>query len=143
MGTNTALQRLSESIAMLNTWFDRLVNPSPNNGWVDPHGAAYEQEEFVTDDEILRLERDAFDERQRNWLYFNRQGMRGNNFQQHNPRINHDPFTKVKFTIQSFEGAYDAERYLDWEMTVEQKFNTYLVSEVHRVRHVTTDVTMD
>ena len=61
-GTNTALQRLNESIAMLNTRFDRLVNPPPNNGRVDPHGAAYEQEESVADDEILRQERDTFDE---------------------------------------------------------------------------------
>ena len=44
--------------------------------------------------------------------------MRGNNFQPHNPHINDDLFAKVIFTILSFEGAYDAETYLDWEMTV-------------------------
>ena len=52
-GTNTALQRLNESIAMLNTCFDRLVNLPPNNGRLDPHVAAHEQEEFITDDGIL------------------------------------------------------------------------------------------
>ena len=56
---------------MLNTCFDRLVNPPPNNGRVDPRGAAYEQEESIADDEILRQERDAFDERQRNRLNIN------------------------------------------------------------------------
>ena len=61
-GTNTALQQLNESIAMLNTRFDRLVNPPPNNGRVDPHGAAYEQEESVADDEVLKQKHDAFDE---------------------------------------------------------------------------------
>jgi hypothetical protein len=30
-----------------------------------------------------------------------------------------DPFAKVKFSIPSFNGLYDAEAYLDWEMTVE------------------------
>ena len=65
---------------MLNTRFDRLVNPLPNNGQVDPHGVAYEQEESIADDEILRQEGDTFDERQSNRLNFNRQGMRGNNF---------------------------------------------------------------
>ena len=60
--------------------------------------------------------------------------MRDNNFQQYNSCINDDPFAKIKFTILSFEGAYDAERYLDWEITVEQKFNAHLVPEVHRVR---------
>lgn len=91
------------------------------------------------DEEILRQERDAFDARLRNRLNFNRQGMRGNDFQQHNPRVNDDLFAKVKFTIPSFAGAYDAEKYLDWEMTVEQKFNAHLVSEVHRVRQTTSE----
>ena len=33
--TNTTLQRLNDSIAMLNTRFDRLVNQPPNHGRVD------------------------------------------------------------------------------------------------------------
>ena len=66
--------------------------------------------------------------------------MRGNDFQQHNPRVDDDPFAKIKFTIPSFEGTYDAERYLDWEMTVEQKFNAHLVPEVHRVRQATSEL---
>ena len=57
--------------------------------------------------------------------------MRGNDFQQHNSCVNDDPFAMVNFTIPSFAGAYDAEKYLDWEMMVEQKFNTHLVPEVH------------
>jgi hypothetical protein len=36
-------------------------------------------------------------------------------------------------------GSYDAEAYLDWEMTVEQKFNSHLVSEKHRVRQATSE----
>jgi hypothetical protein len=32
---------------------------------------------------------------------------------------NDDPFAKVKFSIPPFNGPYDAEAYLDWEMTVE------------------------
>ena len=65
--------------------------------------------------------------------------MGGNNFQHHNARVNDDPFAKVKFTIPSFAGVYDAEIYLDWEMTVEQKFNAHLVPEVHRVRQATSE----
>jgi hypothetical protein len=61
----------------------------------------------------------------------NRQGMGGNNDYNHD---NSDPFAKVKFTIPAFYGAYDAEVYLGWEMTVEQKLNSHLVPEVHRVR---------
>ena len=36
-------------------------------------------------------------------------------------------------------GSYDAEKYLDWEMIVEQKFNAHLVPEVHRVRQATSE----
>ena len=50
-----------------------------------------------------------------------------------------DPFSKVKFTLPSFAGAYDAEAYLDWEMSVEQKFNSHLVPEIHRVRQATSE----
>jgi hypothetical protein len=64
-------------------------------------------------------------------LHRNRQGMGGNNDNNHD---NHDPFAKVKFTIPSFYGAYDSEVYLDWEMTIEQKLNAYLIPEVHKVR---------
>jgi hypothetical protein len=66
---------------------------------------------------------------------FNRQGMGGNqnHHNQHYVR-NDDPFAKVKFYIPPFNGSYDAEAYLDWEMTVEQKFGSHLVPEQHRVR---------
>jgi hypothetical protein len=37
-----------------------------------------------------------------------------------------DPFAEVKVSIPLFHGDYDAETYLDWEMTVEQKFNSHL-----------------
>jgi hypothetical protein len=54
-------------------------------------------------------------------------------------RVPDDPYAKVKFTIPSFSGLYDAEGYLDWEMTVEQKFSAHLVPEQHRVRQATSE----
>jgi hypothetical protein len=36
--------------------------------------------------------------------------------------------------IPSFYGLYDAEAYLDSEMTVDNKFSSHLVPEQHRVR---------
>ena len=54
-------------------------------------------------------------------------------------RASDDPYAKVKFTIPSFSGHYDAEGYLDWEMTVEQKFSAHLVPEKHRVRQATSE----
>jgi hypothetical protein len=56
--------------------------------------------------------------------------------QQHT-RGKDDPFAKVKFMIPSFYGLYDAEAYLDWEMIVDNKFSSHLVSEQHCVREAT------
>jgi hypothetical protein len=56
--------------------------------------------------------------------------------QQHT-HSNDDPFAKVKFTIPPFYGLYDDEAYLDWEMTVDNKFSSHLVPEQHRVRQAT------
>jgi hypothetical protein len=64
--------------------------------------------------------------------------MGGNNDNNHDNR-NHDPFAKVKFTIPTFYSAYDAEAYLDWEMIVEEKLNSHLVLEVHKVRQATSE----
>jgi hypothetical protein len=71
---------------------------------------------------------------------FNRQGMGGNqnHHNQHYVR-NDDPFAKVKFSIPPFNGLYDVDAYLDWEMTVEQKFSSHLVPKQHRVRQPTSE----
>jgi hypothetical protein len=68
-------------------------------------------------------ERATRDEELRHRLHRNCQGMGGNNDNNHDNRNqdNRDPFAKVEFTIPAFYGAYDAEAYLHWEMTIEQK----------------------
>src|SRR5438128_6941473 len=65
----------------------------------------------------------------------------GGNRRRRPQHTNHDndPYAKVKFLIPPFYGAYDAETYLDWEMTVEQKFSSHLVLEQHRVRQATSE----
>jgi hypothetical protein len=72
----------------------------------------------------------------------NWQGMGGH--PHHGPNQQHahgndDLFAKVKFTIPPFYGLYDAEAYLDWEMTVDNKFSSHLVSEQHHVRQATSE----
>jgi hypothetical protein len=71
---------------------------------------------------------------------FNWQGMGGNqnHHNQHYAR-NDDPFAKVKFYIPHFNGSYDVEAYLDWEMTVGQKFSSHLVPEQPHVRQTTSE----
>jgi hypothetical protein len=65
----------------------------------------------------------------------------GGNQNHHNQYYvrNDDPFAKVKFSIPPFNGLYAAEAYLDWDMTVEQKFSSHLVAEQHRVRQATSE----
>ena len=56
-------------------------------------------------------------------------------------RGNNDPFAKAKFTMIPFAGTADPEAYLDWELAVEQKFNSHLVPAEHRVRLATSEFT--
>ena len=44
-----------------------------------------------------------------------------------------------KLTIPSFVGSYNEEEYFDWEMAVEEEFNSHLVPEIHRVKHATSE----
>ena len=82
-------------------------------------------------------------ERLRQRLRRNTTGMGGVHHHHHrqgnNHRVPDDPYAKIKFTIPSFLGHYDAEGYLDWEMMVEQKFSAHLVPEQHRVRQATSE----
>jgi hypothetical protein len=41
--------------------------------------------------------------------------------------------------INPFYGLYDVEAYLDWEMTVDNKFSSHLVPEQHRVSQATSE----
>ena len=78
--------------------------------------------------------------RLRRCLRRNTTGMSGvHHHQGNNHRVPDDPYAKIKFAIPSFLGHYDAEGYLDWEMTVEQKFSAHLVPEHHRVRQATSE----
>nr|AAX96623.1 retrotransposon protein, putative, Ty3-gypsy sub-class [Oryza sativa Japonica Group]ABA92971.1 retrotransposon protein, putative, Ty3-gypsy subclass [Oryza sativa Japonica Group] len=65
----------------------------------------------------------------RRHLRTNRTGMGGTRHQQgNNNRVPDYPYAMVMFKIPSFSGYYDAEKYLDWEMAVEQSLmpNLYL-----------------
>jgi hypothetical protein len=42
-----------------------------------------------------------------------------------------------KLTIPFYSGFYDEEKYFDWEIAVEQEFNSHLVPEKHRVKYAT------
>jgi hypothetical protein len=46
---------------------------------------------------------------------------------------------RSNFTIPSYFGSYDGEKYLNWELVVEQVFNSRIVPEIHRVQQATSE----
>jgi hypothetical protein len=115
-----------------------IATTDPNAAATDTHvdGDPFAEDPGVDDDEHSELP----DPPPRPRRPFNRQGMGGNQ-NHHNQHYVHndDPFAKVKFSIPPFIGSYDADAYLDWEMTVEKKFSSHLVPEQHCVRKATSE----
>jgi hypothetical protein len=121
-------EEMMQTVNNLVTWIEHVEQwPPPRRARHQPPGG----EEAEDDDADLDADRhDA------NRLRRNRQGIGGN----HN-RGNNDPFAKTKFTMIPSAGTTDPEAYLDWELAIEQKFNSHLVPAEHRVRLVTSEFT--
>jgi hypothetical protein len=95
-------------------------------------------DDAVIDEEGNYDEAATRDLRLRCRLHQNTEGM-PHRQQGNNNHASDDPYAKIKFSIPSFSGHYDAEGYLDWEMTIEQKFAAHLVPERHQVRQATSE----
>jgi len=52
---------------------------------------------------------------------------------------NDNAFSKIKFKIPSFDGKYDPDAYLTWEMAVQQKFTCHDFPENACVRAATSE----
>jgi hypothetical protein len=52
---------------------------------------------------------------------------------------NDDVFYKLKFKVPPFDGKYDPDAYISWELVVEQKFRCFKFPENARVRAATTE----
>jgi hypothetical protein len=115
---------------------DASINNDNNNN----HGGTSGEEDDDDEQHAKREHAAQRDAHLRDRLRHNQHGMGGNHNQQgNNQNRNNDPFAKVKFTMPSFSAAYDADAYLDWETTIEQKFNLHLVPKIHRVRQATSE----
>ena len=88
------------------------------------------------DDNVVNYDNDRDHRR----LRFNRQGMRRDP-PRHEVRDRADIFSKVKFNMPSFEGKYDPDGYLSWELLVDQKFACHDFPEDRRVRAATSEFT--
>jgi hypothetical protein len=115
-----------------------IATTNTNAAAADTHvdGDPFAEDPGVDNDEHFELP----DPPPRQHRTYNRQGMGGNQ-NHHNQHYvcNDDPFAKVKFSIPPFNGSYDAEAYLNWEMTIEQKFSFHLVPKQHCVRQATSE----
>ena len=51
-----------------------------------------------------------------------------------------DQGVRGNVTIPPYSGSYDGKKYIDWEMVVEQVFNSHPIPEIHRVRQATSEL---
>nr|XP_015634749.2 uncharacterized protein LOC107280607 [Oryza sativa Japonica Group] len=56
-------------------------------------------------------------------------------------RDNDDSLGKIKFTIPCYDGKYDPDAYLTWELAIDQKFACHDFPENKRVRAATSEFT--
>jgi hypothetical protein len=138
------LGNIRHILERLDKWLSTLIGkvegmetrlPSVNNNNNDTNN---DEGPIIYDANGNVDERATMEQRLCRHLHRNRQGMGGNN-SNHGGHANDDPFVKVKFSIPSFSGLYNAETYLDWEMTIEQKFSSHLVPEKHKARQATSE----
>ena len=136
LNIGNSMERLDKWISMLTDKVTELETfVAVNNDVSDSNTDGLLLEDTVYDANG-NIDRVAFRQpRLRQCLRRNMTSMGGvHHHQGNNHRVPDDPYAKIKFTIPSFLGHYDAKEYLDWEMTVEQKFSAHLVPEHHRVR---------
>jgi hypothetical protein len=91
------------------------------------------------DDYVADTKQDDQEAPNRRRLRTNRRGMGG--FHRREVHGNHDAFSKVKFRIPSFDGKYDPDAYITWEIAVDQKFAWHEFPENARVRAATSEFT--
>ena len=142
LNIGNSMERLDKRISTLTdkvTELETLV--AVNNNDVSGSNTDGLLPEDTVHDVIRNIDRVAFRQaRLRRCLHRNMIGMGGvHHHQGNNHHVPNDPYAKIKLTIPSFSGHYDAEGYLDWEMMVEQKFSAHLVPEQHRIRQATSE----
>ena len=83
---------------------------------------------------------DEVDAQPHRQLHRNSRGM-GARLPRREVRENDDSLGKIKFTMPSFDGKYDPDAYLTWELAADQKFACHDFPENKWVRAATSDFT--
>jgi hypothetical protein len=126
-GLETAVGNIDRSLATLLRRFDEL------------HAKTNKQRDDWEDEYIADTEQDEQDACHHCQLRTNQRGMGG--FRCREVRNNDDAFSKIKFKIPPFDGTYDSDAYITWEIAVDQKFACHDFPENARVRAATSEFT--
>ena len=116
LNISNSMERLDKQISTLTdkvTELETLV--AVNNNDISGSNTDGLLPEDMVHDAVGNIDRAAFQQaRLRRRLHRNTIGMGGvHHHQGNNHRVSDDPYAKIKFTIPSFSGHYDAEGYLD------------------------------
>jgi hypothetical protein len=137
LGTMEAsVARIDNSLAALLRSFDDLM--TQEHDWHQGHNNNNNYDEQIDDnwDEYSAdLELDDHDTHR--LVQHNHHGRDGH--RRCEVRNNDDAFHKLKFKIPPFDGKYDLDAYISWELAAEQKFTCFEFSENARVRAATSE----
>jgi hypothetical protein len=127
--TNNSLAALLRRFDDLMTWeHDRHQGHNNNNNYdeqVDDNWDEYSADSELDDHDTHHL------------VQHNRHGRHGYRWREvHN---DDDAFHKIKFKITPFDGKYDPDVYISWELAMEQKFTCFEFPENARVRATTSE----
>jgi hypothetical protein len=138
LGTMEAsVARINNSLAALLRHFDDLM--TREHEWHQGHNNNNNYDEQVNDNwDEYSADSELDDHHARRLVQHNCHGRDGHRRREvHN---NDDAFHKLKFKIPPFDGKYDPDAYISWELAVEQKFTCFKFPENARVRAATSEL---
>ena len=136
-GVETSVARIDKSLVALLRRFDEMHAQTIDGR--DQHNKKDARVEENWDDYVADTEQDDQDAHDRRRLRTNRRGMGG--YRRREVHNNDDAFSKIKFKIPPFDGKYDPDAYITWEIAVDQKFACHEFPENTRVRAATSEFT--
>lgn len=136
--TNTKLANVEMTVAHIDKSLVALLRRF-DEMHANINGGRDEGAEGNWDDYVADTEQDDQEAPNRRRLRTNRRGMGG--FRRREVHGNDDAFSKVKFKIPPFDGKYDPDAYITWEIAVDQKFACHEFPENARVRAATSEFT--
>jgi hypothetical protein len=130
-----SIARIDNSLAALLRHFDDLMTRENDRHQGHNNNNCDEQVDDNWDEYSADSELD--DHNTCHLVQHNRHGRDGH--RRREVRNNDDVFHKLKFKIPPFDGKYDPDAYISWELAVEQKFTCFEFPENARVRAATSE----